>query len=140
MAIFKFVVSDPKTRRSAQVESDQAKAAGLIGKKLGDEFNGDLIGFSGYTLKITGGTDKDGFPMYPNLKGSGRKKLMLIGAPAYHPKIKGRRQRKMVAGNTISETIVQINAKVVKYGEKPFEEVAPKKEKAEKKEGEAEKK
>jgi small subunit ribosomal protein S6e len=131
MAIFKFVISDPKTRRSAQVESDHAKAAALLGRKIGDEFSGDVIGFSGYTLKITGGTDKDGFPMYAELKGTSRRKLLLTGPPSFFPKIKGQRKRKMVCGNAISDSIVQVNAKVVKYGEKPFEELAPKKEKAE---------
>ncbi|MFH8120306.1 MAG: S6e family ribosomal protein, partial [Candidatus Aenigmatarchaeota archaeon] len=61
MATFKFVVSDPETRKSYQIEVEQSKALGLIGKKIGEEFNGELIGLPGYVLKITGGTDKDGF-------------------------------------------------------------------------------
>lgn len=135
MAIFKVVVSEPKSRKSFQAEVDQAKAAGLIGKKIGDEFNGDLIGLAGYVLQITGGTDKDGFPMHPGLKGSGRKRMLLTGKPGFHPGQKGQRRRKTMRGNTISDAIVQINAKTVKIGEKPFEQLIPKKEKpAEKKE------
>jgi len=128
MAVFKFVISEPTSRKSIKVEVDQDKAAGLIGKRIGDEFNGDIIGLSGYVLKITGGTDKDGFPMHPSLKGSSRQKLLLSGPPGFHPLQKGQRKRKMVRGDTISEDVVQINAKVVKMGEKPFDQLAPKKE------------
>jgi small subunit ribosomal protein S6e len=135
MAVFKIVVSDPETRKSYQLEVDQAKALGLIGKKIGEEFNGDLIGLPGYVLKITGGTDKDGFPMHPSIPGSVKKKVLLSGEPCFHPRKKGERRRKTVRGNTISADIVQINVKVSKKGEKPLEELVPTKpkEKTEKK-------
>ena len=135
LATFKFVVNDPETRKSYQVEIEQSKALGLIGKKIGDEFSGDIIGLPGYTLKITGGTDKDGFPMHPRVDGMGRKKVLLTGPPCFHPKRKGERRRKTVRGNTISEDIAQINCKIVKKGEKPIEELIPVK----KKEAKAEK-
>ncbi len=133
MATVKFVVSDPETRRSFQLEVEQSKVLGLIGKKIGEEFNGDLIGLQGYVLKITGGTDKDGFPMHPQVEGSARKKVLLTGPPCFHPRKKGERRRKTVRGNTISEDIVQINCKIVKKGEKPIEEIVPVKKKEEKK-------
>lgn len=128
MAIFKIVISEPKSRKSFQIEVDQSKATGLVGKKIGNEFSGDSIGFVGYMLQITGGTDKDGFPMHPGLGGSGRKKLLLTEPPGFHPGLKGQRRRKTVRGNTISDAIVQINAKVIKMGEKPLEQLMPKKE------------
>ncbi|MEM5882903.1 MAG: 30S ribosomal protein S6e [Candidatus Aenigmatarchaeota archaeon] len=134
MVVFKFVVADPETRKTYQVEVEKSKALGLIGKKIGDEFNGELLGLTGYTLKITGGTDKDGFPMHPNVKGMGRKKVLLSSPPCFHPTKKGERRRKTVRGNTISEDITQINCKIVKKGEKPIEELIPVKQK-EKKEG-----
>jgi len=129
MATWKFVVSDPESRRSGQKEAEQNKAAGLLGKKIGDEFSGDMIELNGYTLKITGGSDRDGFPMYPSLEGIGRRKLLISDTPGFHPKIKGQRKRKHVRGNTISADIMQINCKVVKKGSKPFDEIFPKKEK-----------
>jgi len=128
MATFKFVVADPKTRKCYQIEIEQEKALGIVGKKIGDEFNGDFLGLKGYVLKITGGSDKDGFPMHPSVQGIGRKKILLSGPPGFHPKQKGQRRRKTVRGNTISTDIVQINCKVVKEGEKPLEELLPKKE------------
>lgn len=141
MANFKFVISEPETKKSHQIEVDQGRAASVIGKKIGEEFDGDLIGLSGYKLKITGGTDKDGFPMIPGQSGPGKRRVLLTEAPGFHPKIKGQRKRRSVRGDTVSQDIVQINTKVAKRGEKPLEEIAPSKAgaKPEKKE-EAEKK
>ena len=125
MTVFKFVINNPETRKSYQLEVDQSKILGLVGKKIGEEFNGEPIGLLGYSLQITGGTDKDGFPMHPKVKGMVRKKILLSSPPCYHPKIKGQRKRKTVCGDTISESIVQINCKIVKKGEKPIEELIP---------------
>lgn len=128
MAAFKFVISEPKTRKSYQLDVDQGKSEGIVGKKIGDEFDGDVIGLSGYTLKITGGTDKDGFPMHSSLKGRGKKKIILSGPPGFHPKRAGQRKRKMVCGDTISSDIVQVNVKVtnIKAGAKPLSGLMPK--------------
>lgn len=138
MPVFKFVISEPETRKAFQLEVDQSKVLGLIGKKIGEEFNGDLIGLPGYSIKITGGTDKDGFPMHPSVKGPGRKKVLLSSSPGFHPKIKGQRKRKTVRGDTISDAIAQINIKVVKKGEKPLEQLVPMKPKEKKEEKKSE--
>ncbi len=122
MANFKVVISDPKTGKSYQKEIMGTKANSLIGKKIGQEIDGVFVDLPGYKLKITGGTDKDGFPMRPNLQGAVRKKILLKGGVGFHPKRKGMRKRKMIRGNTISAEIVQINMKVVQYGPKAIEE------------------
>lgn len=93
-----------------------------------------MIGLHGYTLKITGGTDKDGFPMHPSIKGPGRKRALLSSPPCFHPKLKGQRKRKTVHGDTISQEISQINVKIVKKGEKPLAELIPMKPKEKKEE------
>lgn len=121
----KFVISDPRARKAWQIEKD---ASFLYGKKIGDKFEGSLIGLAGYVLEITGGTDKDGFPMRADLEGTIRKKLLLSGGPGYRQRRKGVRRRKMVRGNTIAEDIAQINCKVIAYGDKPLEELLGKKE------------
>ncbi len=128
MAVFKLVVSDPATRKSLKIELDQSKAVGLVGKKIGEQIDADGIGLSGYTLQITGGTDKDGFPMHPSVRGAVKKKIILSSAPGFHPTMKGLRKRKTVRGDTISDDIVQINTKIVKAGAKPFSEMLPKRE------------
>jgi len=129
MANFQLIVSDPTTRKAYKIELEQTKAAGLIGKVIGDKFNGDIIGLSGYELKITGGTDKDGFPMHPQVHGPGRKSIVLAHPPCFHPKMKGQRRRKMVRGNTISPDTVQINCKIIKTGTKAIDQIVKKEEK-----------
>lgn len=128
MANFTMVISDPESRKSYQTQLEQDKAIALVGKKVNDEITGDLFGLSGYTLKITGGSDKDGFPMHPSVQGQGRKRALLTEPPGFHPTFKGERRRKTVRGNTISQDIVQINCKVIKKGEKLLEDVLGKKE------------
>ncbi len=107
----KFVISDPSTGKSVQVE---AEGEPLYGKKIGDVFDGSVVGVPGAVLKITGGTDRDGFPMRPDLEGTARKKLLVSGGPGYRPRRKGVRKRKSLRGNTISPDISQVNCVVVK--------------------------
>lgn len=119
---FKVVVSDPKTKKSYQKEISQ-KESGLIGKKIRDEVKGDFLGLSGYDLEITGGSDKQGFPMNQSIQGSTRKKIILTGGPGFNPKRKGERRRKSVRGNVIASDIAQVNTKILTYGKKSVEEL-----------------
>ena len=65
------VVSDPKTRKAYSKKIDSA--AVFNGKKVGDEVALGIIGLEGYTAKITGGSDTEGFPMKSDLASSARK-------------------------------------------------------------------
>lgn len=143
---FRITISDPKERKAYQLEKD---APELIGMKLGQSFDGSAVGLSGYRLKITGGSDKDGFPMRGDLDGIGRRRLVLARGPGYRPPEKGVRKMKSIRGNTVSTDTAQINtvieeredgarpvAEVISWVPKPKEEKkkeAPKEEKKEKK-------
>jgi small subunit ribosomal protein S6e len=122
MANFKIVVSDPKAKKAYQKELDQGQA-GLLGKKIGDKLSGSHLGLAGFELEVTGGSDKEGFPMRRDMEGPGRKKILLSHGPGYNPKSKGNRKRKSIRGNTISPSISQINLKIVTYGTKSAEEL-----------------
>jgi len=136
MPTYNIVISDPKTRRTFQKEIDIA-GSGLIGKKIRDRVPGNSLGLAGYELEVTGGSDKEGFPMRHDVHGTARKRVLLSFGPGFHPLRKGQRKKKSVRGNTISQDIVQVNTKIVKYGEKPVEEMLGIKPKEEgKKEGE----
>ena len=120
---FKVVISDPKTGKAYQKEVGGANANKLIGKQIGDVINGTLVELPpDYELQITGGSDKDGFPMRPDIPGGVRKRILLSGGVGYRPKEKGVRKKKMVRGRVITRDIVQINMKVVKHGKIPLEE------------------
>jgi small subunit ribosomal protein S6e len=120
---FKVVISDPESGKSYQVEVKDPEARKLLGLGIGDKFDGSVVGLPGYELQITGGTDRDGFAMRPDVAGSGRVSILLAGGSGFKPKRKGERRRKRVRGSRISEALVQVNTKVVKRGEKPIQEI-----------------
>ena len=123
----KLVISDPETGRSVTIGVDDVKFRSLIEVKIGEVVKGDPFGLVGYELQVTGGSDRDGFPMRSEIEGSGRKKVLLSSGPGFKPRKKGERRRKLVRGNTISDDIYQVNMKVVKKGAKDIfkvEEVA----------------
>jgi len=139
MAKFKVIVSDPKGGKSKVVELDGARAVPLIGRKLGETIDGSVVGMSGRKLQITGGSDKDGFPMRPNIHGGVRVSVIVSKSVGFHPKREGERQRKTLRGNVITEDIAQVNAKVLekaKKAEKPERPKKAKKVKTEEKEPE----
>ncbi|MEM3090269.1 MAG: 30S ribosomal protein S6e [Candidatus Bathyarchaeia archaeon] len=127
MAKFKVIVSDPEDGTSRTVELEDARAVPLIGKKVGDIIDGSVVGLPGFKVQITGGSDKDGFPMRPNVHGGVRRSVVLSGGVGFNPQNEGARRRKRVRGNVITDEIVQVNMKVV---EKPkVKKVAEAKEK-----------
>ena len=129
MAKFRVIVSDPDAGTSKTFELEETRAVPLVGRKMGEVLDGTVVGLSGHKVEITGGSDKDGFPMRPNVHGGVRRKVILGGGVGFNPKDKGERRRKMVRGNVITEEIVQINMTIV---EKPREKKSKKENKAEK--------
>ena len=122
MVEFKAVIADVKNGKTYNTLVSGQHANRLMGMKIGDEFDGLFVSLPGYKLKITGGSDKDGFPMRGDLPGQPRKKIVVSGGTGFHPRNKGERRRKFVRGNTISADITQINMKVTSYGPRAISE------------------
>jgi small subunit ribosomal protein S6e len=120
MAEFKCVVSDPKDGKSYQVEVKGHHANALVGKKIGEEVDGLFVRLPGYKVQIVGGSDKEGFPMRPDLPGIARRKVLVSAGFGYEPDRAGKRKRKSMRGNTITLDIIQVNLKVMKHGAKPI--------------------
>ncbi len=118
---FKLVISEGEITHQLEVEAAESKK--LIGLKIGEKFDASLVGLKGYTLKITGGSDKNGFPMKKDVEGPRRIKSLLSGGIGFNPVRDGQRRRKTVRGNTISDDIVQINTIVDQKGEKNINEL-----------------
>ncbi len=119
--MFKLTINDVKAKKSykKEIESDT-----FLNKKIGEKVSGDEFGFKGYEFTITGGSDKQGFPMRFDLQGIGRKKPLLVtGVGIKKKRAKGMQQRKTMHGNTIDETISQINLKVEKYGKETLPKI-----------------
>lgn len=122
MAKFKIIISNPENGKSNFIEIEGTRAVPLIGRKLGETIDGAVAGLSGQKLKITGGSDKDGVPMRPNIHGGVRAAVILSEGVGFKSSQIGKRKRKTLRGNTITEEIVQINMKIVKTLEKAEKE------------------
>lgn len=134
MAKFKAIVSDPEDGTSKIVELEEARATALIGRRVGEIIDGTVVDQPGNKIKITGGSDKDGFPMRGNVHGGVRRRVILSGGTGFNPDKAGKRKRKTIRGNIITDEIVQINLKIVEKTVKKVKE--PKKTKENKAETE----
>src|SRR5688500_8211097 len=125
MVEFKVVVSDPKDGKSYQLTVTGRHANVLVRKQHGDEVDRMFLGLPGYKVKITGGSDKDGFPMRPEVHTAIRKRMLVAESIGYQPKdYPGKREKVSLRGGEISPEIVQINTKVITHGPKPIAELA----------------
>lgn len=91
-------------------------------KRLGDEVEGGAIGeeFKGYVFKITGGQDREGFPMKRGVLKQERVRLLLKPGDQClrgHGMRYGSSRRKSVRGCIISHANSVINCVVTKVGE-----------------------
>ncbi len=123
---FKLVISDPETGKAIQYELDDAKTNALMGRTVGEIVEGDVLGLPGYKLKITGGSDSSGFPIRPDVHGSGKKRVLIHGSPGFQPKREGIAKRKTVRGRELSSDISQVNMRVEEKGGTPLEELVMK--------------
>ncbi len=124
MVDFKVVVADTKEGKCFQVPVSGTHANVLVRKRIGEEVDGMFLGLPGYKVQITGGSDKDGFTMRPEINSAGRKRILATESIGYRPKdYHGKREKKSFRGNEISPDITQINVKVTTYGPKPVAEL-----------------
>jgi len=132
------IVSNPAEGTSQRVELDDQQLRALYGTRIGQVVEGAVAGMQGYKIKLTGGTDKDGIPMRPDVHGSAKARVILSGGVGYKPKDKGDKKRKVVRGNTVSTETTFLNFTIVeapkgrkKAEKEPAEAEAPAEEKTE---------
>jgi small subunit ribosomal protein S6e len=110
------IVSDPETGTSQKVELEDERMSPLIGRRIGEVIDGTIAELPGHQIQLTGGTDRDGIPMRPDVHGGAKANIILSGGVGYKPKKKGERKRVVVRGNTVSADTTFLNFKIV---EKP---------------------
>lgn len=90
---------------------DKRMAAECSAESLGDEWKG-------YLVRISGGNDKQGFPMKQGVMTNGRVRLLLSkGHSCYRPRRSGERRRKSVRGCIVDAQLSVLNLVIVKKGE-----------------------
>lgn len=117
----KLNIANPRTGHQKLIEiEDDRKLAYMMEKRMGSEVAGDPISdeFKGYVFRITGGNDKQGFPMKEGVLKNGRVRLLLKkGHSCYRPRRTGERKRKSVRGCIVGHDMAVISLVVVKEGE-----------------------
>jgi small subunit ribosomal protein S6e len=109
MAQFKIIISDRKTGKSDVMEIKDSQAQLFIGRRIGDIVDAKSIGLN-FKLKITGGSDRAGFPMRADVSGAGKRHVLLTRGTGFRNAVEGEKRRKLVRGNTMSDEIYQLNA------------------------------
>jgi len=99
---------------------DEHKLRIFYEKRIGAEVDVDVLGdeWKGYVLRITGGNDKQGFPMKQGVLTNIRVRLLLSkGHSCYRPRRTGERKRKSVRGCIVDANLSALSLVVVKKGE-----------------------
>ncbi|SZF02322.1 unnamed protein product [Blumeria hordei] len=89
-------------------------------KRMGAEVPGDSVSdeFKGYIFKITGGNDKQGFPMKQGVMHPTRVRLLLSdGHSCYRARRTGERKRKSVRGCIVAMDLSVLALSIVKQGD-----------------------
>ena len=103
---------------------DEKRLQNLYERRMAQEIDGSVLGeeFDGYILRISGGNDKQGFPMRQGVLTNTRVRLLCQkGHKAYRPRRQGERKRKSVRGCIVGHDISVLNLVVSQVGEKTIE-------------------
>jgi small subunit ribosomal protein S6e len=102
---------------------DEHKMTPFQEKRMGAEVPADSLGdeWKGYIVRITGGNDKQGFPMKQGILKNGRVQLLFKkGMTCYRERRGGMRKRKSVRGCIVGYDLAMLNLVIVKEGDAPI--------------------
>jgi len=116
----KYNISNPTTGQNLVKEIDDDKINRHFNdRRMGSDVDGEVIGeeFKGYTLRITGGNDKQGFAMKQGILVNARIKILLRKKTTlYRPRRTGERKRKSVRGCICGPDLAVIFLRVLEKG------------------------
>jgi ribosomal protein S6E (S10) len=117
----KFNIADPAGGNQTFIDiDDEKKLRAIYDMRMSQEFAGDTLGeeYKGYVFRITGGNDKQGFPMKQGVLTATRVRLMLRdGLSCYRARRAGERKRKSVRGCIVAGDIAVLNLVITKKGD-----------------------
>lgn len=116
----KLNLANPQAGMQKTVEvDDEKKLLPFFEKRMGAEVAGDSIGdeFKGYIFRISGGNDKQGFPMMQGVLVNHRVRLLFHkGMKCYRQRRTGEKKRKSVRGAIVGPDLAVLNLVLVKKG------------------------
>lgn len=98
----------------------------MYDKRISQDVSGEDLGdeFAGYIFRISGGNDKQGFPMKQGVLTNTRVRLLLReGVSCYRPRRVGERKRKSVRGCIVGADLSVLNLVVIKKGDQEIAEL-----------------
>lgn len=101
---------------------DERRLQNLYDRRMAQEIEGSILGeeFEGFFFRISGGNDKQGFPMRQGVLTNTRVRLLCKkGHKAYRPRRAGERKRKSVRGCIVGSDLSVLNLVVTQAGDKP---------------------
>jgi small subunit ribosomal protein S6e len=114
-------IASPATGAQKLIEvEDERRLRAFYDKRMSAEVPGDSLGdeFKGYVFRISGGNDKQGFPMKQGVLLASRVRLLLSeGHSTYRPRRTGERKRKSVRGCIVGADLAVLSLVIVKQGE-----------------------
>lgn len=117
----KINISCPSTGMQKVIEiDDEKRLQNLYERRVAQEIEGSVLGdeFNGYILRISGGNDKQGFPMRQGILTNTRVRVLCKkGHKAYRPRRAGERKRKSVRGCVVGHDIAVLNLVVTQTGD-----------------------
>merc|ERR1712180_231426 len=120
-ATMKLNVSFPANGTQKLIEmEDEIKLRFFNGKRMAQEVSAECLGeqWKGYVVRISGGNDKQGFPMKQGVMSNGRVRLLLSkGHSTYRSRRAGERKRKSCRGCIVDSNLSVLNLVVVKKGD-----------------------
>jgi len=109
MATFKVVISDAATGKSEVMEAKDSQTQIFMGRKIGEVIDLSVIG-QNYKVRLTGGSDRAGFPMRGDIMGTGKRHVLMTKGVGFKNATEGEKRRKLVRGSTVTEEVYQLNA------------------------------
>jgi len=117
----KLNIANPATGAQKLLDVDEERRYRVFfDKKIAQEVPGDSLGdeWKGYVFRITGGNDKQGFPMKQGVLLPNRVRLLLSdGHSCYRTRRAGERRRKSVRGCIVASDIAVLSLVIVKQGD-----------------------
>eukprot|EP00620_Florenciella_sp_RCC1587_P021293 CAMPEP_0182565812 /NCGR_PEP_ID=MMETSP1324-20130603/7443_1 /TAXON_ID=236786 /ORGANISM="Florenciella sp., Strain RCC1587" /LENGTH=322 /DNA_ID=CAMNT_0024779525 /DNA_START=104 /DNA_END=1073 /DNA_ORIENTATION=+ len=115
----------PATGNQKDIDiDDERKLRALYDMRISQEVDGSALGeeFAGYLFRISGGNDKQGFPMKQGVLTNTRVRLLLSkGLSCYRQRKRGERKRKSVRGCIVGADLAVLNLVVTKKGDAEIE-------------------
>jgi len=121
----KLNISNPATGAQKLVEiEDEKKLRPFMDKRISQEVDAGCLGdeWKGYVVRVSGGNDKQGFPMKQGILTNNRVRLLMRrGTSCYRERRSGERRRKSVKGCVVDSNLSVLALTIVKKGEQEID-------------------